>query len=204
MSIEGDRYPSGVFNPGESLTASSMNDLAGQAARGQQFYSSGQLVAQGTFGTVNLDRAATSLPSYFDYPFKVTVSPGDEPNDWKVYVRPGTANNFVPKIGTKYLDGPDTPYLLFNSVGSTGKKVVALRVTKSGATFFPNAVEVVLLDDTVVNTDNDGYLSLASITCVETAGVLTVTSVNQFVYASQMVARVKPTGATAVWSFTSR
>ena len=64
MSIEGDRYAGGVFNPGQPLSASHMNDIAGSAARGHQFYSTGQLVTQGTFGTVDLSNQPADLKEF--------------------------------------------------------------------------------------------------------------------------------------------
>jgi len=138
-----------------------------------------------------------------DYPFKVTVQKATSGYD--VYVRAGTCNNFVPKISSTYLDADTPPKLNFTSVGSGGKKIVALKVTKDGVKFFPSTVEVVVVDneEAIQNTDTNGYLQLASITC-KTDGGLRVSSINQFVYSSQVVTRVKPGSDTAAWTFTSR
>lgn len=203
MSIEGDRYPSGVFNPGQALTASLMNELAGQAARGQQYYSGGQLVAQGTFGTIDMSLQQVQMQDVYDFPFKVNFTSG-EGNEKKVYVRPGTVNNFIPKISGKYLDAVDRPSLSFSSVTSSGHKLVYIKATKVGVTFFPNNVEVVMLDTEPADTDNNGYLLIASISCSTVEGSLVVTAVNQYVYASQIVVRAKPGSSTAVWAWTSR
>lgn len=205
MSIEGDRNFGGAFSPGEVLTAAKMNELAAAAGYGKQWHSSGSQVAQGTFGTVDLNGQTVTPSQGYDYPFKVTVGNGNG-NEKIVYVRPGTVNNFVPKISGAYLDFYPPPSLTFSSVSTTKKKIVALKVTKTSPAFFPASCEIVLRDDeeSLVATDFDAYLQLASISCSTKDGKLQVTSISQFVYASQIVTRAKPGDAVAVWSFTSR
>lgn len=143
-------------------------------------------------------------PPEVTYPFKVMVRKAAAGYD--VYVMPGTANNRMPKIGTAYLDATIAPKINFTSVSATGKKIVALKVTYSTATFFPDASEIVLLDDEESLTDSNtyGYLQIASITCSTVDGNLKVNSVNQYIHASQIVVRAKPGSGTATWSFLSR
>lgn len=205
MSLEGNRSPAGKFSPGEAMSASKLNKLGEVASFGRQLHSANSSMAQGPFGTVELGGGtAPTAATVYDYPFKVSVTSGDG-NEKIVRVRAGTVNNFVPKISGKYLDADPEPTFKFSSV-TNGKKIVALKVTKDGAKFFPKTVEVILVDSEseIDNTDSVGYLQLASITCTNTAGVLSVTSVSQFIYASQVVARAKPGTETAIWAFSSR
>lgn len=205
VSIEGNRSFGGMFSPGEMLSASKLNDLAAAAGYGKQWHSSGAQVVQGAFGTVDLTNTNQSSDQSYDYPFKVSVRKS-QTSGYDVFVRPGTVNNFVPKIGAKRLDEDPTPSLNFTSVSSTKKKIVALKVTKDGAKFFPNTVEVVLLDneESLNPSDSDGYIQVASISCSTDGGTLSVTGLWQYIYASQVVTRAKPGAATAIWAFSSR
>lgn len=167
------------FNPGANYTFSTGRDG-----------SSIDILPQGT--------------SVVKYPFKVTTKRTASGVD--VYVMPGTANNRMPKIGSTYLDATEAPKLSFSSVSSSGKKIVALKITYSTATFFPDASEIVLLDDeeSLADSNTNGYLQIASITCETVGGKLKVNSVNQYIHASQIVVRAKPGSGTATWSFLSR
>jgi len=170
--------------------------------KGKLLQGTGYTLHQGPEG-IWLDIDAADAAAVVDFPFKVTVKKATSGYD--VYVRAGTCNNFVPKISGTYLDAEPKPKLNFTSVTSSGKKIVALKVTKDGVKFFPQTVEIVLLDneEALAASDTVGYLQLASLTCTTTGG-LKVTAVSQFVYASQYVIRVKPGSGTALWSFTSR
>lgn len=150
-----------------------------------------------------LDIDHADAAAVLDFPFKVKTKKATSGYD--VYVRPGTVNNFVPKISGTYLDADTPPSFNFTSVGSSGKKIVAIKVTKDGVAFFPSTVEIVLVDSEsdIASTNTIGYIQVASITCTTTGG-LKVKSINQFVYASQIVTRVKPGSSSAVWTFTSR
>lgn len=209
MSIEGNRSKAGVFFEGEVLSALKLNDLSAVAGYGTTIHSHGTPTIQGPHGTVFSDRNELDLTAIYDYPFKVYVIDGTG-NEKKVYVRPGTANNHIPKIGSKYLDDVDPPNLSFSSISSSNKKMVVLKVKYSTATFFPAESEIILLDDdeALVDADNYGYLQLASIVCKnETVGdetKLVVKNVYQYIYASQVVVRSKPGTGTASWSFLSR
>jgi hypothetical protein len=205
MSIEGNRSEGGMFSPGEILSASKLNDLAQHAGYGRQWHSSSTLVAQGPFGTVDLSGAANLVSAaIYDFPFKVSVAIIDM--NGAVFVRPGSANNFMPKISGNYLDAIPAPYLTFSNFTASKTKIVALKVTKDGVKFFPNTSEIELLDNygQLVNTDNIGYLALASITGENSAYGPIIKTVNQFIYASQIVVRTKAGSETAIWSFSSR
>jgi hypothetical protein len=204
MSIEGNRSGGGMFHPGEILSASKLNELANHAGYGKQWHSSRSLVAQGAFGTVDLSGGEVVGADIYDYPFKVTV--GSEGTNATVFIRPGSVNNFMPKIGSSYLDATPKPNLSFGSFTSTKTKIVALKVTKDGVKFFPQTCEIVLRDDyeSLAPSDNVGYLALASITGDNSPNGPVISSVNQFVYASQVVIRAKPGTETAIWSFSSR
>jgi hypothetical protein len=123
-----------------------------------------------------------------------------------VFVSPGTCNNFVPKISSTYLDADPFPKLNFSSVTSSGKKIVALKVEKDGVKFFPSTVTIELKDDeaSLASSDSTAYLQIASITAASSGGSVSVKSINQFVYASQIVTRVKSGTSAAIWTFTSR
>jgi len=205
MSIEGNRSEGGMFSPGEILSASKLNDLAQHAGYGRQWHSNNNLVAQGPFGTVDLSGAANPVSAtIYDFPFKVTVATIDM--NGAVFVRPGSANNFMPKISGIYLDATPAPYLTFSNFTASKTKIVALKVTKDGVRFFPHTCEIVLLDNygQLVDTDTIGYLALASITGKNSAYGPVIKTVNQLVYASQIVMRAKPGTQTAIWSFSSR
>lgn len=143
-------------------------------------------------------------PETVRHPFRVYTKKASSGFD--VYVMPGTANNRMVKIESDYLDKTVAPKINFSTFSSTGKKIVALKVTYSTATFFPEASEIVLVDDEESLTDSNtiGYLQIASITGTSTGGKVKITAVNQFIFSSQVVVRAKPGSGTAVWSFVSR
>jgi hypothetical protein len=203
--IEGNRSQGGLFSQGEALSAAKLNNLAQLAGYGTTKHSSGVQTVQGPFGTVFMDSTTNPDEANFDFPFKVTAG-GSQSAGFEVFVRAGTVNNFVPKIDGKYLDATPRPSLKFTSVSGTNRKLVALKITKDGAKFFPNTVEVILRDDeeSLTNTDTNGYITIASISFSRTNGVLSINGIFQFIYASQVVARAKPGTATAVWAFSSR
>lgn len=143
-------------------------------------------------------------PDIVRHPFKVYIKKGTAGID--VYVMPGTANNRMVKIGSDDLDKSEAPKLNFTTFSMTGKKIVALKITYATATFFPQASEIVLLDDeeSLTDTNTTGFLQIASITGSSVSGKAKISAVNQFIHASQIVVRVKPGSSNAVWSFLSR
>jgi len=158
----------------------------------------GYTYSQGPWGfNLELDRQTVKLT----YPFKVTTAKVS--GSLVAYVEPGTVNNFVPKIGSTYLDASTRPTL---SINAANKYIIALKITYSTATFFPHACEVVALTDDSVMEPNDtyGYLQLASVNVVSDGGTLKVTAVNQFIFSSQIVVRAKGGTGTALWTFSSR
>lgn len=212
MSIEGDRYNSGLFSPGDSISASQLNDLGALGSRGNQYYSNGSLVTQGTFGTIDLNAPQTVSAQIYDYPFKVSVGPGASAGQWKVYVRAGTVNSWIPKVkdgpmAGKYLDDQPAPYLEMNSASGNSKYVVLHCKNSSGTKFFPHETDVFLADslESLTDTNDDGYLLLASLSLKKTGGTISeVTYVNQYIYSAQSLVRVKPGSEAAIWIWTSR
>jgi hypothetical protein len=202
--MEGNRSKAGMFHAGELLSATKLNALGELAGYGTTKHSSSTKAIQGLFGTVFMDSSIEENGIIYDYPFKVTLDNIDLGT--AVYVRPGSVNNFMPKISGNYLDATPKPYVHFVNFTSSKTKIVALKVTKDGVRFFPHTCEIVLLDnyDVLVDTDNYGYLALASITGENSANGPVITGVNQLVYASQVVIRAKPGSETAIWSFSSR
>jgi hypothetical protein len=203
-SIEGDRSQGGLFSAGEELSASKLNFVAQLAGYGTTKHSSSLKTVQGPFGTAYMDSMGEDNAIIYDFPFKVTL--GLEGNEVRVYVRAGSVNNFMPKIGSIYLDFTPAPYLTFNSVTSTHTKIVAIKVTKDGVKFFPQTCEIVLVDDyeSLAPSDNVGYLAIASISAEMVEGKVVLRGLNQLIYASQIVVRVKPADTTAEWAFSSR
>lgn len=116
------------------------------------------------------------------------------------YVRAGTVNNIVPKINSKYLDDPTVNPVSVST--EDGIQDVLLKVTKgSSPVFFPTEATIEVSSRPIpANTDTNGYLVLASIS-FSASGKATVT---QQIYSSQIVARAKPGGSTAIWLFSSR
>ena len=137
--------------------------------------------------------------STVEYPFKVSVF--KEGTTYKAKVKPGTANNMIPKIGGTYLDAATPPTLTL----STGRTYIALKTTYSTATFFPDTVviEAITTEAGLAATNTNGYLVLASVNIETVSGVETVT-LSQFIFSSQLVIRSKPGSGTAVWLFNSR
>ena len=140
-----------------------------------------------------------------DFPFRVYAKKKSTGSGYDVFVRPGTANNFIPKIGSTYIDVDPAPSLSITSHSGTSK-IVALKITKDGNKFFPATCEMVLLDsaESLVNSDTIGYLQVASISTASGTNGPELKNIFQYVYASQVVIRVKPGSGTALWSFTSR
>jgi hypothetical protein len=131
------------------------------------------------------------------HPFKVTVYKSGE--NFVAKVRAGTVNNLVPKIGTDYLDASPQPSLTFTGTGY--KDIVLEASVGDPPIFFPDTVTVqVKARGTYPDTDENGYLALASVNIVDGA----IASFAQYVYASQVLMRVKPGSATALWNWNSR
>lgn len=204
--IEGDRSKGGFFTPDQPLMAWQLNDLASTASRGLQIPSTESNTAQGPFGTLHFAQQQVITGTVLDYPFKVTCVPNETGAKLKVYVRPGTVNNRIPKIGTKYIDDKDAPFVEFASFPSTGSVQVAIKATKDGVKFFPNTLNIEVFEDGVIpaDTDNNGYLVIATITGSNVGGKPVVSGLYQTAYSSQVVVRAKPGLSTAVWSWTSR
>lgn len=199
MSLEGNRFGGGTFSDGEALSASKLNDLSAAAARGQQWHSTGDLVTQGTFGTVSLNGRALQSGVIYDFPFRVSAYV--DGSTLKVSVRPGTANNRMPKMGGKYMD--DTPKPELTMPAPHVPVGVYLKIKHTSPGFFPQEAEVILATE-ISDSDTEGYLMLASVAMTPVGQPVGVAGVYQHIYASQVVARVKPGSADAVWSFTSR
>lgn len=163
----------------------------------------GYTIHQGPGGFYLEVDAGAETPAV-NYPFKVITKKATSGFD--VYVMPGTANNRMVKIGSVYLDADTPPKINFTSVSTTKKKIVALKMTYATASFFPQSSEIVLLDSEEAMADDNtyGYLQIASITCDNSGGTLKIKSINQYIFASQIVVRSKAGSATAVWSFLSR
>lgn len=195
-----------MFSPGQALTAWQLNRVGETASKGLTIHSASIDTIQGTFGTVFMGGRPIMEEIKYDYPFKVTASRTDDGGSIVVYVRPGTVNNRMPKIGGKYLDDVERPFLSYSNYSMTKKKIVALKVAKGDIKFFPDQVEVILSDDEETLTDNDnfGYLQLAAISGDKVDGKPTITAMYQYVYASQIVARAKPGDQLAIWAWSSR
>lgn len=133
------------------------------------------------------------------YPFQVSVKKVD--GAYKATVKPGTANNIIPKISGTYLDDLTPPTLTLSS----GKSRICLKVTYSTATFFPDNVEIVALtsDEAMAPSDSTAYLQLASVN-IGTVNGSEKATVTQYIFSSQIVIRAKPGSGTAVWAFNSR
>ncbi len=212
MSIEGNRSEGGMFYPGEILYASKLNDLARHAGYGRQWHSTGNLVAQGPFGTVDLTGSRDAgIGNNIDYPFKVTIEPGTTAGSFNLYIRAGTVNSFIPKVfngpmAGKYLDEVPRPYLELNSASGTVKYVVLRATVNAEKKFFPNTTDVYLVDDleSIYDTPEEGKIVIASISLNKEGGTIkSISSINQFIYASLALIRVKG-GSIAVWNWTSR
>lgn len=131
------------------------------------------------------------------HPFKVTVY--KDGTNFVAKVRAGTVNNLVPKIGTEYLDASPQPSLTFT--GSGYKDIVLEAAVGDPPVFFPATVTVqVKTRGTYPDTDENGYLVLASVNIVDGA----IVSFTQHVYASQVLMRAKPGASTALWNWSSR
>lgn len=130
------------------------------------------------------------------HPFKLTVRKSGE--NFKVFVRAGTVNNLVPKIGSTYLDAVEPPFLTISNTAT--HRIYLKAMTGATPIFFPDTCEVVAFPNDQTDTDEDGYLLIGNVVINEGRLV----SVNQFVYASQVVVRAKPGSATALWSWSSR
>ena len=130
------------------------------------------------------------------HPFKVSAF--KDGSDVKVTVRAGTVNNLVPKIGSDYLDAATPPTLTLS--GNATHRIYLKASTASPPVFFPDTVVVESATSDQADTNTYGYLLLATV--VVDGGV--IKSVNQFVYASQVLVRAKPGTATALWSWSSR
>jgi hypothetical protein len=131
------------------------------------------------------------------HPFKVTVYKSGE--NFIVKVRAGTVNNLVPKIDDVYLDASPQGTLSFT--GSGFKDIVLEASVGDPPIFFPDTVTVqVKARESYEDTDENGYLVLASVNIVDGA----IASFSQYVYASQVLMRVKPGTETALWNWNSR
>lgn len=130
------------------------------------------------------------------HPFKVSAY--KDGSDVKVTVRAGTVNNLVPTISSTYLDAVTPPTLTLTGNGTF--RIYLKASTASPPVFFPDTIVAEAQSTVQADTDSNGYLLLATV--VVDGGV--IKSVNQFVYASQVLVRAKPGTATALWSWSSR
>jgi hypothetical protein len=199
--IEGDRNFAGKFTPGQDLEAWELNRVGEVASRGVTISSSGADTLQGSFGTVFMERPQPFVANTVtDFPFKVFAGFNDD--GVEVTVRPGTVNNRIPKIASVYMDAATPPKL---TIDQSGIWDILIKATKTVDSFFPDTVEVVAIKrDEWTNTDTVGYLLIASITLTGTAPALSISSITQSIYASQIVVRTKAGSATAIWNWTSR
>ena len=130
------------------------------------------------------------------HPFKVTAF--YDGNDVKARIRAGTVNNLVPTIGGDPLDDDPAPTLTLTD--DETNRIYLKASTASPPVFFPDTIIAESQTTDQTDTDSNGYLLLATV--VVTGGK--IISVNQFVYASQVLVRAKPGTATALWSWSSR
>ena len=137
-------------------------------------------------------------PESFDHPFKVTVF--KDGGAVKFSVRAGTVNNIVPKIGSTFLDAIPAPAGTLDTASDATHRIYLEASSASPPVFFPNTVEAISSNADIADTDAEGYLLLATVAV--TGG--RIGPVNQYVYASQVLVRVKPGSATALWSWSSR
>lgn len=213
MDIEGNRSSSGAFHAGEPLSSRKLNNIGITADYGITKHSDGVQSIQGPFGTVYMDNIPFVGDGFeYDYPFKVTIQADEEPNTYRVYVRAGMANNFVPTMkatstGDKVMDSTPVPFFLMSSAPN-GVKYVVLKCLKNPGSFYANNPEVRLHDDpeSFQDSDLEGHLLLASIAVEKDGGVIkSITRVYQYIYTSQVAMRMKAGESVPVfWSFTSR
>ncbi len=130
------------------------------------------------------------------HPFKISTS--RDGSTIKVRIRAGTVNNLVPKIGSDYLDKEPPPTLTLT--GDATHRIYLKASTASPPVFFPDTVVAESQTTDQTDTDSNGYLLLGTV--VVSNG--SIVSVNQFVYASQVLVRAKPGTADALWSWSSR
>jgi hypothetical protein len=135
-------------------------------------------------------------PEPFIHPFRVTAFKTND--EIKVFIRAGTVNNLVPKIGADFLDAETPPNLTIS--GDHTHRIYLKASSASPPVFFPDTIVVESATTDQSDTNSNGYLKIASV--VVSDG--NVTAVNQFVYASQVLVRAKPGTATALWSWSSR
>lgn len=207
MSIEGNRSKAGMFSPGEVLGATKMNNLAEIAGYGTTMHSAGAQTIQGPNGTVFMEGMTYNEQNNFDYPYKVSIGVNENGN-YKVFVRAGTVNSFVSKaldgpMAGKYLDDLPAPY--FDVPKAFTKKYVVLRVKKGASSkFFPTDNDVYLVDDleALADSDDEGHLLLAGITQEFEGSKSKGIVINQYIYSSQALIRVK--GSSVIWSWASR
>lgn len=212
MSIEGSRYTAGQFHEGELLSAEKLNQLGLAADRGHTYHSSGFYTTQGPFGTLFSQESVIPSEPIYDYPFKTYVIPDQAPNTFKIYVRAGLLNNFVPKLkgadgGDKVMDADPVPYFKV-AITSSKTQYIMLRAKRNPSSFFANDPEVFLSENYLdhPDTSDEGYMVLASVNFTKPAtGSASVSQLYQYIYTSQMVIRAYGGPALpAFWSFTSR
>jgi hypothetical protein len=219
--IEGSRSDGGMFTPGEDLSARKLNHLADLASRHKTTTNLGLKTKQGPFGTVYDVDSEMPQDQTFDYPFKVTVSSYVEKSGsttttkFRVFIRAGTVNSFIPKIlggvnDGKYIDewNSTTNTFVFLPLDSAtyDKKYVIMRAkVNEQKKFFPNETQVYLVDnlEAITDTDEYGHLVIAGIVLIKESGkIKSIRAINQYIYSSQSLIRIK--GGSAIWSWTSR
>lgn len=138
------------------------------------------------------------LPDIQQLPHPFMVTAIKDGTTVKARIRAGTVNNLVPKIGSDFLDADPAPTLTLT--GDATHRIYLKASTASPPVFFPDTVVVESQTTDQADTNSNGYLLLATV--VVTGGI--IVSVNQFVYASQVLVRAKPGTADALWSWSSR
>lgn len=137
----------------------------------------------------------------FVHPFKVDVF--NDGGTFKARVRAGTVNNIVPKEQTGEPLDSDAAQPI-DMTDASLNRIYIKAASSSTPVFLPDTLEVLSDTNARTDTDSNGYLQIASVLIEIVGGGARKVTINQFVYASQVLVRAKPGTATALWSWSSR
>jgi hypothetical protein len=178
----------GSFAPGQPISASKLNMLAGAADKSRPMFSN-DIQFMSTGGGV-----AYGVPNQVYY--APTLNPLDPVlNGDKVTIVPGTVNRYIPKIGTTYIDASPPPQLTVTDNG-----YVLVKVTYEVNKYFPRTAEIVFLAVATppADTNTESYWPLAKVTKTVVDSTTTY-SLQYFSNGNLVVNRLKAGNNIATW-----
>jgi hypothetical protein len=203
MGISNGSGSPGPFKPGQKSIDSGMLNQMWSSMKSNQpgIHGSGLLARKTPGGTLidpvpGLRKQPISLP-----PFWVTLS-----SDGKITFKPGMVSNIVPLINGKPIDEIPAPTLSLPTGAQKNYMVVVKCYGEKNKRFPKDNTEILIVTSSEANKDTDdyGYLAIASLTKIVSSDEKVSWAVNQLVQGSVWAERRKLTEPNSAFYYFSR